>query len=202
MSRASEPVFYGMVIAGGASKRMGRDKALTEYHGRPQWEYCAGLLKEFCATVYISKNTGQRWEPSANFETLTDKQADQGPFHPWSHLYTLQTEAYWILMTCDLPFANRDCIQFLVGKFQTEPESTDALCLRAEDQDFPDPQIALLSPSGTLAAQAAYNAGERSPRRFLKSINTQAYAPKDPAWLYSANTPEAVKSAQAILSEL
>jgi molybdopterin-guanine dinucleotide biosynthesis protein A len=50
----------GVVLAGGQSRRMGRDKATLAHEGRPMWERQAGILRESGATpVAVVRQPGQ-----------------------------------------------------------------------------------------------------------------------------------------------
>jgi molybdopterin-guanine dinucleotide biosynthesis protein A len=44
----------GLILAGGKSTRMGQDKGMIDYHGKPQREYLVDLLKPYCLEVFIS----------------------------------------------------------------------------------------------------------------------------------------------------
>lgn len=55
MARAGDKTVAGIVLAGGRSSRMGRNKALMIYRGRPLVAHMAGLLRAAgCGAVHIS----------------------------------------------------------------------------------------------------------------------------------------------------
>ncbi|HRI40659.1 MAG TPA: NTP transferase domain-containing protein, partial [Bacteroidia bacterium] len=44
---------YGLVLAGGESRRMGSAKAALEYHGLPESDRMVDLLRRSCTSVYV-----------------------------------------------------------------------------------------------------------------------------------------------------
>ncbi len=48
--------FTGIILAGGKSSRLGRDKGLVEWQGRKIVEFVIEVLSPFCAEVLISSN--------------------------------------------------------------------------------------------------------------------------------------------------
>ena len=72
-------VLFGLVLAGGASTRMKRDKAALAYHGKPQVQWAYDLLSEFCAATFVSVRPDQRDEPTrATLPQIVDRLTPQG----------------------------------------------------------------------------------------------------------------------------
>jgi len=67
---------HGFVLAGGKSSRMGADKALLEFRGRPMVEIAVQKLREFCAEVSIA---GNREDLSGFAPVVREERVDCGP---------------------------------------------------------------------------------------------------------------------------
>lgn len=62
-SEVSIAPLNGLVLAGGNSRRMGRDKTALRIHGRTQAEHVISLLSAFCETVFVSVRPEQDTDP-------------------------------------------------------------------------------------------------------------------------------------------
>ena len=65
-----QSILNGLVLAGGKSKRMGRDKSSIQWHGKEQQYYMADLLKPQCNEVYISRRQEQEAEKKKKYKIL------------------------------------------------------------------------------------------------------------------------------------
>jgi len=51
---------YGLVLSGGKSTRMKKDKSTLEYYGKTQTQFCYELLSRYCTQVFISNRKEQK----------------------------------------------------------------------------------------------------------------------------------------------
>ena len=104
---------YGLILAGGFSRRMGKDKSLLNYHGKPQIEYVHNLLQELCDKVFLSKRIDQpsyKTTPSINdVEPFLNK----GPLGGILSAMKSFSDVSWLVLACDLPFVTKETLQTL-----------------------------------------------------------------------------------------
>src|SRR5271169_5373958 len=71
---------YALVLAGGRSTRMQRDKAALTYHGRTQLEWAVSLLHPHAQRVFVSVRPDQTNDPvRARFDQIVDTHENLGP---------------------------------------------------------------------------------------------------------------------------
>ena len=76
---ASLPL-YGLVLAGGRSTRMQRDKAALAYHGRTQLEWAMDLITPFVERAFVSVRPDQQGDPvRAKYPQVVDTHENLGP---------------------------------------------------------------------------------------------------------------------------
>lgn len=150
---------FGLVLAGGESRRMGRDKALLRYRKIPQWQYVYRLLLPFCERVYVSRQNNSELLREG-VPILLDHGDIRGPAAGLLSGYRHNPTVGWLGIACDLPFCGSDDVKKLV---EERMPGRAATCFVHSD-GTPEPCFAIWEPSGleTLAASAA------SPRKVLE----------------------------------
>jgi molybdenum cofactor guanylyltransferase len=96
--------FSALLLAGGESRRMGRDKATMEFRGRPLWELQLQLLRTLGPEeIFVSARTTPGWLPG-DVELLLDDPPSRGPLSGLTKaLATLRT-THLIALAVDMPF--------------------------------------------------------------------------------------------------
>lgn len=103
----------GIILAGGKSSRMGKDKGLCEYKGRALVTYAIEVLKPLCGRIIICANNQEEYNVFG-FEVFPDEIKGIGPMGGiLSGLKQSETE-HNLVLSCDTPFVTGDLFQRLI----------------------------------------------------------------------------------------
>ncbi|OGW35129.1 MAG: hypothetical protein A2010_04645 [Nitrospirae bacterium GWD2_57_9] len=104
----------GIVLAGGESRRMGRDKAFLTINGRPMIECVISVLREVTEHIIVVTNTPEAYA-GHDVEITTDAFGQRGSIvGVYSGLLRSRDE-YNIVVACDMPFLNSGLIRYMSG---------------------------------------------------------------------------------------
>ena len=195
---ASVPPLYGLVLAGGRSTRMRRDKAALAYRGRTQLERAMALLDGRVERTYVSVRAEQSAEPlRARFPQIVDTLADVGPVAGLLAAQAQHPEAAWLVLACDLPLLDGATLAHLLSA--RDPART-ATAYRSSHDGLPEPLCAIYEPRSREPLSAYVAAGKQCPRKFLAGTDTLLLDEPNPRALDNINTPEEYGSAMATLT--
>lgn len=184
MSRA----VYGLVLAGGESRRMGRDKALLDRGGRSQLAYMVDLLGQFVDSVFVSARPEQADDAErSQYELIVDRYRDLGPIAGILTALREHPEVDWLVVACDLPNIDAETLQNLLahrdgGQYFTAYESS-------YDQ-LPEPLCAIYHCGCADVIQTFVDSGINCPRKILIRSDTFLLQQVNPLSLDNINTPE------------
>ncbi|HFA50989.1 MAG TPA: molybdopterin-guanine dinucleotide biosynthesis protein MobA [Bacteroidetes bacterium] len=186
MSEAIPPV-NGLVLVGGKSQRMGRDKGLLDYHGMPQRLYMANLLDGLCEKTYLSCRPDQMEELAGKYPLLPDTFAGLGPMGAILSAFREQPGAAWLVVACDLPLLDKSTLQFLL---KNRNPSEMATTFRSPVNQFPEPLVTIWEPRSYPVLLQFLAQGYSCPRKALINSPVQILeAPRADA-LRNVNTVE------------
>lgn len=193
----SSPPIFGLVLAGGTSSRMGRDKAALSYHGRSQLEWTYDLVSQLCAAAFVSVRPEQRDEPTrAAFPQIVDLQPGIGPIAGISAALQRHPKAAWLIVACDLPFVTREVLANLIEHRNPRAFAT---AYRSSHDQLPEPLCAVWEPAAREPVLAYLATGKQCPRKFLTNADTHLLSLPDARALDNVNTSDEARAASAAL---
>lgn len=191
----SVPRLNALVLAGGRSTRMGRDKAALEHAGRSQLEHAVELLRPFVSEVFVSVRADQRDDPlRSRFAQIVDAGDVQGPAAGIRAAQAHDPAAAWLVVACDLPHLDATTLAQLVA--QRDPTKS-ATAYRSSHDGLPEPLCAIWEPGSAAALEAFLATGRNCPRKFLINSDTLLLDQPHPEALDNVNTPEDLAAARA-----
>ncbi|MCB9496045.1 MAG: NTP transferase domain-containing protein [Fibrobacteria bacterium] len=178
---------HGLILAGGASRRMGTDKAHLEWRGEGATLRLGRILSRVCSRVFLSRAPGQDvpegWEES---EVIRDLEVASGPLRGILSAFEKHPDAAWLVVAVDQPLVDEALLHRLV---EGRGEGVHATCFLDSDGEWPDPTCALYEPTFPEAARPWATQGKGCPRKVL--INTPSRVlPSPGAILRDADSPE------------
>jgi len=198
-SNAPPAPVLGLILAGGLSSRMERDKATLEYQGKSQLERTFELLTRHVERAFVSVRAAQATDAArARFAQILDSVEGEGPLVGIRSALAARTEAAWLVLACDLPFLSDAALEQLLA--ERDPTLL-ATAYRSVHDGLPEPLCAVWEPAAA-AKLAAYQAGGGNcPRGFLirHAPAVKILEPKDRRALDNVNTPEEYAQALALL---
>jgi molybdopterin-guanine dinucleotide biosynthesis protein A len=135
---------YGLVLAGGRSKRMGQDKSLMTWHGSEQRYYMADLLRGLCADVYLSIRADQHGEIDDTYKTIADVYDNAGPLAGILSAMSARPDVAWLVTACDLPLLDVPTLQYLIDHRDTAKMATT---FYSPHDNLPEPLITIWEPA-------------------------------------------------------
>lgn len=197
MSTERAPPVYGLVLAGGRSSRMQRDKATLAYHGQTQLEWAMALLEPHVERAFVSVRAGQNDPVRARFEQIVDAHDNLGPIAGIMAAQARYPDVAWLVLACDLPFLDGATLSHLLA---ARDPARQATAFRSSHDGLPEPLCAVYEPASREAILAHLARGKDCPRKFLINGDTLLIDEPNPRALDNINTPEEYGSAMASLN--
>ena len=112
--------FTSIILAGGQSSRMGEDKALVPYNGKPLILYSIGLSLNFSDKIIISSD--QESHTSLGFPVVPDIYPVHAPI-AGIHAGLKSSATDWnLVLSCDMPNISSQVIDYLLSNLDDKSE--------------------------------------------------------------------------------
>jgi len=177
---------FGLVLAGGASRRMSRDKGTLSYYGEPQAVHAWRLLTSICGCAYVSINARQAARaPYAEIPVIIDALEHRGPASALDAAWARHPSVAWLTLAVDMPLVDHALIEELVT---ARDPSACATAFRHGDGVI-EPLCTIWEPRARAPLLERLATGDASLRRFLECHPTALIVPSAPEKLRSVDHP-------------
>jgi molybdopterin-guanine dinucleotide biosynthesis protein A len=196
---------HGFVLAGGKSSRMGKDKALVRFCGRPMVEIAVEKLRGFCAEVTIA---GNREDLSGFAPVVSENRVGVGPAAGIEAGLGKSSQEWAMFIPVDVPLVPEEFLRrwaeavVAVNGFAASNlyygRNQPAFCMLRRDcvGKFSEALDRGERRLGTLLDQVS----EGFRRAYdLDEVDGDAYTPPEASdrWFANVNTPEDLAEAEA-----
>jgi molybdopterin-guanine dinucleotide biosynthesis protein A/nucleoside-triphosphatase THEP1 len=188
--KSSSSTVVGLILCGGKSSRMGRDKALVDYHAMPQYRFVLNQLNNVGIDTLISCRSDQS-DLFNDYKNLVIDDGcflDAGPLSGLLSAFKGNLNCSILALGCDYPMLAEDHIKMLLS-FKDFHFPAVSFVRKSLPNMF-EPLVTLYHSSCRDLLIKYYEDGNRSLNKFLSSINTLKIEVVEDAFLKSFDSPE------------
>ncbi len=173
-----------VVLAGGESRRMGKDKCLLSIAGKPMIEHILDQLRHNFKHLIISADETAKFD-FLNIPVVADKKKGIGPIMGiLSSLEKAHTDLIFVT-SCDVPDINLP----IVRRMLLSAENHDAVIPLTGD-DLYEPLFAVYRKSVIDHCHELIEAGEKKISKLFDRIDIKFLQLDQPDWYMNLNTPQ------------
>jgi molybdopterin-guanine dinucleotide biosynthesis protein A len=193
----SAPTLYGLLLTGGRSTRMKRDKARLEYAGKPQLDRAMELIAPLVSRAFVSVRTEQRDDPQRTaYETIADLRSDLGPLGGIQAAFHAYPSNAWLVLACDLPFLDVATVRHLIERRAVARLAT---AYRSAANGLPEPLCAIYEPSSRASLEEWIAQGLNCPRKWMSRGDVELLDLPNARALDNVNTANEYLAASATI---
>lgn len=178
-----------LLLAGGRGQRMGgQDKGLVEWLGEPMIAHLQRKVRALTDDLIISCNRNRERYAAFADQLVADDEGDfPGPLAGIRAGLKAARHTHLLVLPCDVPRIDAALLQSMRETAQLNSEKP----LMLRHGEHWEPLLCVIPLSLSAAFEDAWNAGERSPGRVMRSLGATALqCPDNDPRLANLNTPE------------
>ena len=177
-----------IIMAGGKSVRMGRDKTHIRYHNIPQFAHVYALCEEMGIEPFVScRNDQETYFQELGFRTISDRILNLGPLGGIASAFMTAPDSAWLVLAADVPFLDKEIISELISQRSHYHTGT---AFQSPFDQFPEPLIAIWEPKSLPMILSFIGLGYSCPRKVLIQTGAKMITATHPEKLENVNTPD------------
>lgn len=162
---------YGLILAGGKSTRMGRDKGAMIYHnGKDQVCYLHEVLCPLVDRVFISLRSTQLTKAHLQgYNVIEDARDITSPLNGILSAMDMFPAASWLVAAVDMPYINEAAVKSLLNVRNPKAPAT---CFASPVKGGPDPLFAIWEAHAKTEIEALVAKSITCPHKMLTLLET------------------------------
>jgi len=121
-----------VLLAGGESRRMGKDKATLLFYGKPLWQIQLERLRKLEPTeIFVSARTDPVWRP-ADVQFVADDPPSRGPISGLARALAQTGSKHLLALAIDMPFMTEIYLRYLCEQIEPRIGVVPKIDSRAE----------------------------------------------------------------------
>ena len=198
----------GYVLAGGASSRFGRDKALVRIGATPLLLQIVQLAQTCASEVAVIAGAQKYADLGVKLEIIDDQWPGEGPLGgiitALQHTAATDRSVQWnLILGCDMPLLTAEWLQFLVT--HARESNKEIRVILPHSTHGPEPLCACYRTSAADPLKNVFNRGVRKVTQALKEVPTEVL--DESVWkrfdsagrlFWNMNTPADFEEAQRL----
>jgi molybdenum cofactor guanylyltransferase len=212
MLNSIQPDAAGFVLAGGQSTRMGQDKALLEFAGRPLIAHAISILSDAGLSSSIA---GARTPLDSFAPVVADPAPDLGPLSGVCAALASTSARHAVFLSIDLPFLPPSLLRFLLHHARITGNAVTIPAVMGFDQTFPAvidhgalPALEAELAAGRYGCLSAFEAAAANLSQRVSSVPVEFLAQSGRVthphglptlfWFLNLNTPADLERAETL----
>jgi molybdenum cofactor guanylyltransferase len=186
-----------LILAGGQSSRMGRDKAQILWLGSPLLQRVYQAASACCDRVYLLTPWPEHYQGFVDQSCifLTESQPGEGPLVALNQGLLQLSQPWTLLLACDMPCLNPQLLRHWARQLEQLPDAQ--LALVPQHQGRWQPLCGFYRRQAQPSLQPFIKQGKRSLQAWLNQAPVQGLPITDAEakTLWNCNTPEDLETA-------
>ncbi len=175
-----------IILAGGKSTRMGKDKAFIQWKGKSFIQHSIDAVIQLTDTILLSGDE-QRLS-RFRFEVVEDLEEGKGPVNGLASCFEKVKTEYALVLSCDVPQIAMQDLKYLMSEHS---DNVDVTCYKYKGKSMP--LIGVYNASAFPTFKNAIENGERKLFSVLGKLKVKSIEYKGVDGLMNINSPEDFK---------